>query len=116
MPSAERTDPFDDPGTEFRRIEAYIEDLREERATATPQRRTEIGWCIFGARKYQGRLSDASLARRFGEHKVVIHERKDGHWRAVCSCGARFPGRLHEDFTPEQFPSLDGHLPWAKGN
>lgn len=111
MGSPDRSDLFDDPVTEIRRIRSYIENLHQEAKTATSERRTEIGWCIVGARRHMGRLMDVNLARRFGEHRFIIHEMEDGRIWAVCSCGARFPGRMHEDFSLAEFPHLAGHAP-----
>jgi len=116
MSDVDRSDLFDDPVADIRRIEAYIEDLRREARTASPQRRHEIGWCIVGARRHMGRLMDVNLARRFGEHRFVIHEMENGRSWAVCSCGARFAGQMHVDFTRDQFPLLDGHALSSKGN
>ncbi|MDO8306851.1 MAG: hypothetical protein Q7V58_00650 [Actinomycetota bacterium] len=40
----------------------------------------------------------------------MIHEMESGRTWAVCSCGARFPGTMHVDFTLNEFPALDGHV------
>lgn len=110
MSRPDRSDLFDDPAGEIRTIKARMLELKEEAKTASPERRKEIGWWIYGATKHLGRLADVNLARRFGEHEFIIHEMEDGRSWAVCSCGARFPGQMHKDFTLEQFPLLDGHL------
>ncbi len=109
MSTPESSDLFVDPPAEIKSLREYIEALREEAKSATPARRAEIGWCIFGARKWMGRVMDANLARRLGEHRFIVHEDDgSGSW-AVCSCGARFRGAMHEDFTLGEFPNLDGH-------
>ena len=110
MSSPDRSDIFDDPAAQIRSIKARMAELREEAKTATPERRKEIGWWIYGATKHLGRLADVNLARRFGEHKFIIHEMEGGRSWAVCSCGARFPGQMHEDFALEEFPMLPGHI------
>jgi hypothetical protein len=109
MSTPEVSDLFADPGEDRRRIEVHIVQLQEEAKTATPERRTQIGWFIFGALKHCGRLADVNVARRFGEHRFIIHETSKGHTWAVCSCRARFPGRMHVNFTLEEFPHLPGH-------
>ncbi len=109
MSSPERSDLFEDPREEIARLREQIEAVRQEAKTAGPERRKEIGWWIFGAEKWIGRLMDVNLARRFGEHRFIVHEVEDGTMWAVCSCGARFRGMMHEDFTLEEFAALDGH-------
>lgn len=111
MSSPDRSDLFDDPVTEIHRLEAQIEEMKNEARTATPERRGEIDWWIVGARRHIGRLMDANLARRFGEHRFIIHEMEGGRIWALCSCGARIPGRVHKDFTLAEFPHLAGHAP-----
>jgi hypothetical protein len=103
------SDLFDDIPGELRRIEQGCERLREEAQSATPERRREIGWWMWGASKHRGRLMDAAVALGQREHRFVIHEMDDDGMFAVCCCGARFPGEMHEDFTLDEFVELPGH-------
>jgi hypothetical protein len=107
---SERSDLFADPAEEIRLLKARIEEVREEVKTATPDRRTELGWWMFGARKHLHRLAGIITARRLAEHRFIIHEMVDGRSWAVCSCRARFAGTMHENFTLEEFPDLPGHF------
>jgi hypothetical protein len=107
------SDLFEDIPGEVRRLEQQRAQLLEEAKTATPERRKEIGWWMWGATKHRGRLADAALARRYGEHRFMIHEVDERGRYAVCSCGARFEGRMHESFTLEEFAALPGHR-WAE--
>ena len=110
MPDADRSDSFDDPEEQIASLKARIEEARIEMKTATPERRRELGWWVYRAHKHIGRLSDVARARRAGEHRFVIHECRNRRIWALCTCGARIPGTMHDDFTLEEFPSLDGHL------
>lgn len=114
MSSLNRSDLFEYPDEEIRQIKARKMELREEAKTASPERLSEIGWWMWGASKHLGRLADVNLARRLGEHRFIIHEMEGRQVWAVCSCGARFPGQIHEDFTLAQFPMLNGHLGLAE--
>jgi hypothetical protein len=105
MPDAERSDLFDDPEEQIASIQARIAVK-----TATPERRRELGWWVFGAHKQIWRLRDVARARRDGEHRFVIHEWRGGQTWALCTCGARIPGTMHDDSTPDRFPTLPGHI------
>ncbi len=106
----DRSDLFDDPVAQLRDLRQRKEELREEAKTATAERRTEIGWWMWGASKHEGRLVGILTARRLNEHRFVIHEVDGGDVWALCSCSAKFAGRMHEDFTLAEFPSLPGHV------
>ncbi|MDP1877149.1 MAG: hypothetical protein Q8M17_06300 [Actinomycetota bacterium] len=106
----ERTDLFDDLAEQVARIKARREEVRVEAKTASRERRWELGWWMFGATKQLGRLAAAAAAQRQGQHRFMVHEMDGDHIWAVCSCGARFPGSMHEDFTLDEFPALEGHF------
>jgi hypothetical protein len=104
-----RSDTFDDPEGQIARIKERLEEVKIEVKTASPARRTELDWWVFGSRKQIWRLNEVANARRRGEHRFIIHEARGEKLWAVCSCGARFAGTMHEDFTLEDFAMLDGH-------
>ena len=110
MSDIHRSDAFDDPEGQIARIKERLEEVKIEVKTASPARRAELGWWVFGSRKQIWRLNEVANARRRGEHRFIIHEMDDTQTWGLCSCGARFAGTMHEDFTLEDFVMLDGHI------
>lgn len=100
---------FDDVHKQVRDLNERIAQARLEASRASAVRRRQIGWWIFGAIKHLDRLANVSMARELGEHRFIVHEIDSGQVWAICSCGARFRGQMHVDFSAAQFASLRGH-------
>lgn len=99
---------FDDIPARIERLESEIQARRARAASQLRKDRWGLMW-IWGAEKHQRFLMAALEAQRRGEHRCMIHEIEDGVSYSMCCCGARFQGRMHEDFTLEDFANLPGH-------
>ena len=112
-----------------------LESLRErvtqrkvELQSATGDERSRLGFWIWGAGKHEDRILGEIRHLTNREHRFLISEYGDEFddegpdWEptdeeldaiktyAICSCGARILGRIHYDFTFDEFPGLPGHL------
>ena len=101
---------FENVGEQIAHLERRIEETRIEIQTAPPERRSNLGWRNFGRDKQIGRLATAERAKSLGQHVYVICEVSGDKSWSLCSCGARIPGVMHEDFTMENFAMVDGHI------
>ena len=78
-------------------LRARLISVEQEERSASPARRSELGWLRIGAKEHLARLGAASRAVRDGRHEFIMHMIHDGQVSALCSCGALIPGRIGED-------------------
>lgn len=113
-PGAIRSHLYDDLDRQIAEIRAQIAAVQAERDAATGEARASRGWWLHYAGKRLDKYLTVQAARAAREHRFIVHEPSDRASYAVCACGVRFRGTLHEDFAVEEFPLLAGHLGWEE--
>lgn len=113
-PRAIRSHLFDDLDRQIADLRAQVDAATSHWDAASGEARATRGWWLHYAGKRLDKFLQVQAARAAREHRFIVHEPSDRASYAVCACGMRFRGTLHEDFTVEEFPLLAGHRGWEE--